>query len=213
MPGRRNYRKRSSKLVRQVYRNKKKISRVTGIIERKAIDATTTGADVNTTGATVQLTGLSEGTAQSTRVGDQVTAKSIMIRGLIDNSVHDAGTPVDCLVRIMVWRIRNQNGTTAVITGQILEAVDINSMQDWQRKDAFKMYYDQTYTMDTSQHTIIPFKIRLSRLNLKIRYEGTGGGQGDAMNNHFYISFFSSVAGAVNDPLITFTKRFVYDDA
>ncbi len=211
MPNRR-YRKSGSKLARQVYKNKKKISRVANIIERKFIDATSTDVEVNTTSAIVQLTGVSEGVTTSTRIGDQVTGKSIMIRGFLDNNNH-GGTNVDCICRIIVWRIRQGNGITPVIADEILTNVDVNAMQDWDKKMKNKMYYDQTFVMDTSQHSIIPFKIRLSRLNIKVRYQGTGAGLADAMDNNFMIGFFSTVAGTVNDPQATFTSRFVYEDA
>lgn len=205
MPG---YRK--SKLKSQVYRNKAKLKRLAAVIERKAVDQTESLVDVNSVGGIEVLSSLTGGDSFNNRTGMAVVAKTITIRGFLHNN---HGTPVDCICRLIVWKDKRPNGVAEVMPDNILRALEVNSLQDWEKKEGLRMLWDQTYVMDTSQHSIIPFKIRISRLNTKVTYQGTGGGEGNNMTNHYYFGFFSTVAGTTNDPLIDYDTRFTYDDA
>jgi len=202
--------KRRSKLARQVSRNKFKISKIANVIERKQIAVAQTDQDANTTGTIQTLSVISHGITQSTRIGDTIVIKSITIRGFLHN---DQGTPVDNIVRLIVWKNLNPNGVTEVINANVLESVTVNALRDWDHKLRIKVYYDQTFVMDTSQHTLIPFKIRIAGLRSKVTYEGTGGGELDSMMNHYYFGLISTVAGTTNDPLVDFDFRVTYDDA
>ncbi len=212
MPFKKRFSRRGGgKLKAQVFRNKAKLRRLESSIERKHTDLTFTNVEVNTTGVVHQITDIDIGATPTdiTRVGDQIACKTIMIRGAVQNS---HGTAVDNFVRILVWKNKAPLGVTEVIANNVLESVSVVSMQDWSHKQNINVLFDQMFVMDTALHTNIPFKIRLSNLKGQTRYEGSGAGQADAMNNHYYIGLFSTVAGTTNDPLAFFNTRVTYDD-
>ncbi len=205
------FRRRGRKSLKcQVASNKAKISKIAGIIERKNVFSSVANGEANTTGVITNISNINQATSANGREGDQVRVRTITVRGIIAN---DHGTPQDCVVRILVWKNLNPNGVTETITNNVLESVDVLSVRDWDHKDRIKVYYDQMFVMDTSQHTLIPFKIHISGLKAKTTYEGSGAGEADNMMNHYYIGILSDVAGTTNNPQIDFNFRLTFEDA
>ncbi len=206
--GRRNGKK---SLKSQVNKLKFQVGRLNNSIERKAISQTAlAGEPVDTTGFTQHISETNQGITDLTRIGDSIRVKTLMIRGIIDNK---NGTPVDSLVRLLVYKNMVPNGVPQVIAGEVLEAIGINRFQDWAKKDIYKVYYDNTFFLDTALHSKIPFKIRVAGLNSKTTYEGTGASEADAMTNHYYFSFFGDAATSANTPTIDARFRMTFEDA
>ncbi len=209
MSRRRNRGKKSMR--RKVNSNSRNIAMLKNSIERKFSNATPLAAEgCDTAGNTTHLSIVNQGDNGGQRIGDQITVRILMIRGVIDNT---NGTPVDAICRLMVYKNKIPNGVTQVIADEVLDAATINSMRDWPKKEIYKVYYDNTFSLDTSLHSKIPFKIRVSGLNSKTTYQGSGAGQADAMTNHYYFSMFSDQAAGANAPTIDATFRFTFDDA
>ncbi len=209
------YRKRGSKLKKQVYRNAAKLKRLRGAIERKAYQvAQVENVNCNTTGLVIHLTPMADGDTVVNRTGQEVYLKNLMIRLHLKNS---HGTPEDCLVRIIVFRAYDAHAALPSLGGgaqSLLEQIGIiNSVNRWDSNDDFKVYYDNTIAMDTSLHSNIPLKIRLSKLNCRTTWDSNLGDIGHAQRNHLFLAFFSTVAGTTNDPLIDYVYRVTYDDA
>ncbi len=210
MVRRKRFRKKGRGLSRQVFKNKRKIRMITNLVERKFLKQRLVSADINTTSNLLQITNLIHGTGDGQRIGDKVMAKSIMIRGFISNN---HGTAVDGQIRLIVFMNKRQNGITQILTGEILDDLNIVSLRNWAHASQYIVLYDQTIAVDTTQHSLIPFKIRLSKLNKKVIYEGTGAGQADAMANQYYFAWYGTVAGTTDNPQLTADVRLTYDDA
>ncbi len=206
-------RRSGNKVVRQVFKNKAVLSRMKGSIERKQrVTVVTTNQPADTTSKIIYLTLVNQGDAEETRDGNKIRLKSLFIRGFIHND--NSGTPEDGLVRIIVWRENAHNAvaTNPTLVNNVLETLTINSPQSWSRKNINKVMFDNTFVLDTSQHTIIPFKIRLSGLNTSLFYEGSTSAVADAIKNPFFIGVFGTVAAGTNAPQFDITCRMTYDD-
>lgn len=177
-------------------------------VEFKFKDTIVALANANTTGSTFTLNLVADGPLSSERDGEEVTSRRLMIRGFFHN---DHGTPVDCICRILVWRQRAPNAVTPTVP-MVLDSVGVNSFRQMARKENIIVYLDNTFTMDTTQHSLIPFKF-LKKLNHTVRYSGAGGTQADVFLNGLNVSFLSTVAGTVNNPFVTFEARYSYCDS
>ncbi len=201
-----------NKVVRQVFKNKAVLSRLKGAVERKQrVTNVVVDDDIDTVSTVTYLTLVNTGNVEETRDGDKIRLKSIFIRGFIHN---DNTSPADGLVRIIVWResAHNAVATNPTIVNNVLETLTINSPQSWSRKNTNKIMFDNTFVLDTTQHSIVPFKIRLSGLNTALYYEGTGAGVADAIKNPFFIGYFSNITGGTVVPRMDFTSRMTFDD-
>ncbi len=134
--------------------------------------------------------------------------KNLTLRGIIHN---DHGTSEDCLVRILVFRMKIPNGATPTLTGNVLDALTARSLYKWNVRKQVEILYDNTWAMDTLQHSIIPFKIRL-RINKKVNYILTTKAFGAMGSNGLYFSIFSDIAGTTNNPQFDLAGRFTYID-
>ncbi len=210
MPRFRNNNKKNMK--KKVRSNTQRIGKLEAGIERKQSNSAALVAEsIDTAGDLTQLSNINEGLTFQHRIGEVIHVRTIMIRGVINNST--ITTPQDALVRLLVFKNSVPNGVTQAITGEVLDTIAINSMRDWSKKEMYKVYYDQTFFLDTSTHSKIPFKIRISGLNSKCTFEGSGAGEADAMTNHFYFAMFSDKAAGDSAPLMDATFRITYDDS
>ncbi len=201
---------RGSKVTRQVFKNKAVLSRLKGAVERKSrLSRDEANLDIDATETHHMLTIINQGDSDGTREGEKISIRTLFIRGFIHN---DNSAAADGLVRIILWRQNQPQGADPVLVDNVLENIDINSPQNWARKSAVKVLFDNTFVMDTTQHTIIPFKIRLQGLTVKTFYEGSGGGTADAIKNHYYLGWFGTNSGATIVPRLDYSCRVTYDD-
>ncbi len=206
MPARRRRKGLSSK----VKRNSKLIKKLNASVETKAEEiADINSVDVNTTSAIHIINAVAQGLDDNDRIGNNIFGKSITLRGTLEN---DHGTPEDCLVRVIVFRMKIPNGATPTLIGSVLEALEIESLYNWDNRKQYEILFDNTWAMDTTQHSLIPFKIRV-KVNKKINYILTTKAFGAAGTNGYYIGFFSNIAGTTNNPQITLRGRHTYEDS
>ncbi len=154
---------------------------------------------------------LPQNVGASGRIGDEVTARRIAIRGFVHN---DNGTPQDCIVRIILFRQIRVNGVTALLSDLLEDTTSsrtVNSWRNMQNKTNFKVLFDSTFTMDTLTHTLLPFKL-MYKLNHQVEYDSTAATIANAETNQLYLVGISTVTGSVNSPNITGSARYSYVD-
>lgn len=178
--------------------------------ESKVKTGSTSNDDVNTTGAVILLSGVARGDTLAERNGQEVSARRIFIRGYFANS---HGTPEDCLIRIVLFRASQPGSAIPTLSGGLFNSLSINAMRDLAHLPDYKIYYDHTFSMDTTQHTLLPFKIN-KLLSTRTRYNGIDAADETATeSNHYYLAYWSTVSGTTNDPLVTWEWRFSFVDA
>ncbi len=177
-------------------------------VEFKFADLTDTTVEASTSGILSFLNGLAQGVGQDERIGDEVAARRISVRG----TVVLGPTPTDCTVRLMLVRQKSGHGGTAGVTELLQGGLFVHSFRNMARKTEWKVYGDHTFTMDTSQHARVPFKFDF-KLNHQARYSGTGLTQAEMQMNGIFLVTISSNAAGATAPDITFSSRYYYCDS
>ncbi len=181
-------------------------------IEFKHKEVTGTDIECNTTGVFVLLNGLLKGDNVDQRDGDEVVARRIMIRGSFENN---GTTPPDCEIRVMIVR-RKETSNVVQTTDNLLDnstsSKTVNRFLNLDRARGWKVYADETFSMDTLAHTLIPFKF-LYKLNHTVKMTGSADAESAMDRNSLYIYVCSTVAAGVNAPHCDFTSRFSYCDS
>ena len=209
MPARKRKRKGKKSLAAQVRSNKAVLDGLRSGTEKKYRTQVSGNYDVNTTATVIPLTGLGQGNTRITRMGTQAQLRKIFIRGYISNT---HGTPQDCLVRLMIFKVEQPNLTLPVMTA-ILESFDINGLTNLNNMDNHQIVYDHTFAMDTSLHSVIPFKWS-KVFNHKMTYINANTSDETGMEeHHYYMIIFSDVAGTTNDPLANWQWRVTFADS
>ncbi len=200
---RRRRRKGIGKVKRDIKWLKKNIEFKFADIQGTAISASVAGiiTPLNLTAANDNVNG---------RSGQEVTARRIAIRGIINNT---NGTPVDTIVRIILFRELRVNGVLPTLSNVLLRsgAVIVNSWRDMTHKSNIKILFDTTFTMDTLTHSLIPFKL-IYRLNHTCEYTGTTAVIAGMQANGMFLVALSEVATGANAPTVSFESRFSYVD-
>ncbi len=163
----------------------------------------------DTAGEIDNLNTLQAGTGISQRVGEEVTARRIMVRGRIHN---DRGTPSDGSIRLILFRQKAALGTLATAS-EILEpsgTVATNRMRQMDNKEDIVIYADHTLSYDTLGHSIIDFKL-MFKLASVVKYTGTAATipQWNAIG----MFVIGSQATTANAPGVSMTARFSYVDS
>ncbi len=143
------------------------------------------------------------------RSGEEITARRVLVRGFVANN---RGTPVDVMVRIIIGRKLNSQGTITSMS-QVLEgtgSVAINRMRNMDFKTDIKIYADETFAMDTLAHTQIPFKF-LFKLNHQVKYGTVSAAV--PLTNEMFLLILGSTAASANTPAASFTVRYSYCDS
>ncbi len=208
---RRRYRKGNG-MSSQVYKNKRDLKRLKKGIEYKKFDSIVTAAEANTTATPSYLCTIDQGINDLQRIGRKITANRIFIRGFVHN---DHGTPEDCIVRIALVRWKSGEGGTLthaqVWNSQQGTGSIVNRSREPNSAGLFQVYLDHTFVMDTTQHSLIPFKIN-QKLRQPIEYNAITGLEATCERNGLYLFVFSNIAGTTNNPQVTFIARLSYSD-
>ncbi len=204
------YRPKFNTTKKKIYKNRKDIKRIKDLIEYKWKDdaVTIVAEQTDTTGWWFMLNGLAQAVGNA-RIGSEVYARSIMIRGYINNST--GGTNEDCVVRLILYRAKQSNNAEQTLA-LLLTAVNVNSNYYHQHASRFDILFDKTFSMDLTAHTIIPFKFR-AKLAHKVKYNGNAGTYADIENNGLWLAGLSTVDVGANAPIVTATWRYSYCDA
>ncbi len=209
-----NFRKRRSRKRRNngMGKVKKDIKWLKKNVEFKFKDLTTVNVAANTVGVITPLITdlLAQGTDVDERIGNDVTARRMFIRGYIHN---DRGTPADTLARIIIFRDKAPQSQAPVVS-EILSAATglslVNSPYTISHAPRFKIYADHTVTMDLNQHTLIAFKFS-QKLNHVVKWPSQV--TAEPQLNGWYMLTVGSIVGTTNSPGVNFIARFSYCDS
>ncbi len=205
---RRKFRTKTKKGLAKV---KKDIKWLKKNIEFKIADTVTTNISVSTTGTITPLNLIKQDIGTDERIGSEITARRIAIRGKIENT---NGTPVDTLVRIILFRERRVNGVITPLA-ELLSFGGASIPLSWrqmQNSDNIKVMFDTTFTMDTLTHSLIPFKL-MYKLNHQVRYGGVASTIASLQTNGMFIVALSEVTAGANAPSMDLSARYSYVDS
>lgn len=198
---RRRYQKGLTKVKRDVKWLKKNI-------EFKFLDSTLNNVELSTTPVVTPLSLIADGPLVSERSGESLTARRIALRFTVENN---NGTPVDCVCRIMLVRSKQPRGALLPISG-LLVSSDVNSWRNLDRKNDIVVYADYTFTMDTTQHSMIPVKL-IKKLNHIVKFSGAAGSNSTLQENGLFLISLSTVVTGANAPTLIGISRFSFNDS
>lgn len=144
------------------------------------------------------------GTTQSTRIGSEITNKSLHIRLLLQRAA------VDAVVRVIIfWSLDGEAAGTAATPQRLLE--DSTSYLSPLNKDygkSFWVRFDKTYTLAAGQTALQVDEI-WRKLKCKTEYDSETN---VATCNSLFIVAISNQTVVANQPLISYTARLTYMD-
>ncbi len=208
-----HFRKRKfrKKTKRGLIKVKKDIKWLKKNIEFKFLDTVDTNISASLAGTITPLNLVGQEVGSSNRIGDEITARRIAIRGKIENT---NGTPVDTLVRIILFRERRVNGVLTPLS-ELLSFGGASIPLAWRQmrnSDNIKVMFDTTFTMDTLTHSLIPFKL-MYKLNHQVRYLDATATIAGLQTNGLFLVALSEVATGANAPSMDISVRYSYVDS
>lgn len=178
--------------------------------EWKYKDQVVGSLDANLASSIQLLNGNSQGSFRDAHIGEELTARRIAIRGVVKNN---HGTPQDTTVRLMLVRKLNNNGV-AITLPYVLENVASFPTLSWTKMDNarnLRIIWDHTFTMDSTQHSVIPFKL-LFKLNHTVKFNSSGSTATNIETNGLYFVMMSQVSGTADNPVVDLDWRYSYCD-
>lgn len=183
-----------------------------------------TGAVVGNGGAVFPLHYIAQGTSDLTRVGEQIVAKQIEIRGHLGNGYPYASGAL----RMIVFRDKQTIPFSGQpIPGNVLQVTRTNSLMLWDNIDRYEVYADETYNWEEvqisgSHATRVPFQFK-KKINVPIHFsQGTAN---SVEKNGLYVMFILDVfpggvgvdttviVGPGERTLMDVTARLTFTDA
>lgn len=147
---------------------------------------------------------ISQGTTQSTRIGNEVSNRSLHVRLLLQRAA------VDSVVRVIIfWCIDGYVASGALISN-LLE--DPSSWQSPLNKDygkSFWVRFDRTYTLAAGQTQL---QVEEVWRKLKCKTEYALDTSNIPSHNALYMVAISNQTVLANQPLISYTARLNYMD-
>ncbi len=207
MPGYRKRYKRKRRPYKGLQKVKRDIKWLKNNIEFKHLTTIDEITEANTSGLFTLINGITQGTLPNNRIGDEVTARRIRVRG----TCVLGPTETDCTVRIMVVRRKAHLGQTLPTTGLFLESGSVTGDMLLKAHD-WKVYADHTFTMDTQVYSRVPFKFDF-KLDHKVRYDGITNDVSDIQANALFMWVASTNITGNTAPDVTYTSRFYYCDS
>jgi len=146
------------------------------------------------------LINLSEGNTDSTRIGNRITVKSVMLRGNANLPAATDALNTSQIVRIIVYLDRQANGATAAV-GDILASADYRSFNNLDNSDRFRTLAEETIDLQTDGatpsgaaytygETKKSFFLK-AKLNLDFKYKGNAGSVADLSGNNIGVLVIS----------------------
>lgn len=163
--------------------------------ERKFKD-TTKGSTAIASAGTIfndTIIALSEGNTDSTRIGNRVNVKSVMLRGIVQLAAATDVANTSQVVRIIIYLDKQANGATASVT-DILASADFQSFNNLDNSDRFRTLAETTIDMMTpgavatgAAYTYGEFNQSFflkAKVNLDFKYKGNAGTIADLASNN-----------------------------
>lgn len=139
------------------------------------------------------LVGLQEGNTDSSRIGNRITVKSVMVRGIAQLAAAVDSANTSQSVRIIVYLDRQANGATAAVT-DILASADFLAFNNLDNSDRFRTLADTMIDMQVpgatpsgAAYTFGEFNQTFflkAKLNLDFKYKGNAGTVADLSGNN-----------------------------
>jgi len=170
-----------------------------GGVESKFIDTTGSYTNLSTTPQIILLNGVATGTDYNTRVGREITMKSLYFR-------YQFASTVNAFLRFMIVYDKQCNGAAPAIL-DILSAVTFTSPNNLNNKDRFVTIMDKTVAFDTARQLYM-FQKKYRKLNTTTQYSNTGATVGSIGTGSVYLIIFSQV----DTPSFAFTSRVRFTD-
>jgi len=150
------------------------------------------------------LNGLSEGNTDSTRVGNRITVKSVMLRGKATVAPSNDFGNAKQTVRIIVYLDRQANGATAAV-GDILASADYRSFNNLDNSDRFRTLAEETIDLVATGAAATGAAFSFSgdtksfflkaKLNLDFKYKGNAGTVADLSGNNIGVLVIGETDG------------------
>ncbi len=201
-------RKRRKRKLLLAVKNAVAIKKLKKGVEHKYKSTSFAIEDIDTVGSIHYMNTIAVGNDVETRNGNEVTATHLHIRGY----VAEQGAGADGIGRLLIGRWRKKEDTRQIVITDFLNTVNIVSATNLLEAGNYKIYYDETFPIDVSVHSNIPFKIDI-KLNSVIKYNNDGvGDETDCITNALYIMFMSNIVSGENCPHLYASWRLSYTD-
>ncbi len=184
--------------------------------ELKFIDSDLDSANVSTTLLKIPINLSAEGDSVTTRDGNQILVKDVMVRGLLTTATDEAAVP--SLTRLMVVMDYEQDSTSLFSTTDLLQSDDIDSFKKMdQNQRRFSILYDKVHYCGSQNSTTgvttdpakkwIEIKIRLNR---KVYYNGASATEASLGRGKLHFCLISDAANLVD---FEGTSRVTFQDS
>lgn len=162
-----------------------------------------------TAGFITPLTSVSQGDSDTTRNGDCLVMKKLYVRGYF--TVSGSMTNAQCPVRLFIVQWAPLTAATLTIS-QFMTILgtpnSTTSMTNWDSRPMFKILYDKWFNVDT-YHSAVQFACEITDMHKKIQFQtGTNSG-----TNHIFIAAISESNTTIQEPVMNWNTRLVYNDA
>lgn len=190
-------------------KNAKAIKKLKKLPEVKHRDNQYGELDFDSDGDIHFLTTLPQGVGQEQRVGGSVRCTMIQIRGYIK----EQGAGSDGIGRIIVFRVKEKAAATTIASTTVLESVNVVAHYVRENMPNIKVYYDETFPFDTTQHSNIPFKITIKPNTLMQYNDDAAGNENDQTKSPMYALLLSNVATGADCPHYYLNVRMWFTDS
>jgi len=182
------------------------------VSEPKAVDLSQPLAGVPNTVTLGGLTNLVQGVTGITRIGDQVTSRSLFIRGTVRwNPAGDPSQIVRCAV-IMDTEGNGAaplaNGSTSAIWEGAAGVLIVEAQLNHLTRKRYVMLWNEAFCLSAAQSAF--YFVKSIRLGAVINYLDATAAATSIARNHCHFAFWSDKA--VNTPTIAFVSRFRFTD-
>lgn len=182
--------------------------------EIKHVDTAITG-DVNTTPVVTLLNGVAQGNDENDRIGNRIKMTGVDIRLQVTNeqSVKDRLSQM----RMLLVYDTQTNGT-ALTTTDVLDAVTLESQQNWDKNSRLQVIFDSVRALNTfggSATTVDVyhwFYRKQFTLDHYVRYNGSGATVSSITWGSLYFIYFGPDAASIADFDCVGTARVTYVD-
>lgn len=174
--------------------------------ELKQHCANGSSTDVTNAGQVFALSLIAQGSNQFNRVGNQILAKRISLRGfaLIDP------VPTSSQIRVILFTDNSQDGVVPTV-GDVLDVVNINSCYNRLTSlGRFGKIMDRVYVLDADGPKLRRFDVEFPQDKI-VRYQGTTATQANQQKNNYYLLVISDNS-ATEGPFFNFESELLYSD-
>lgn len=151
---------------------------------------------------------ITQGTTDTTRIGDQFRAKGLVLRG---NFEWNSAGAANQYIRMIVFKDISTNGTLPLVQNVLqtgtLQVVRANRNLDFGKR--FTVLKDKVYALNNQRPSI--YIKEYFKLGHIIEYQGNAGNISDASTGHIFVLFVSSEATS-NGPGAFIDSRLKYVD-